>query len=238
MGVLDWLFKRKFSTGKARDDAGASSTRGNQRISNIYSKYAVHSINNNTEDEAYERLAAIQRSLTKGDITLFREAAEAGNPESMCLLAAALLEGWECTPDRKKAAYWLRKAAESGNASAQDTLAGFYRRGAAPDLGFTRNVTEAIRLYRLAAEQGFGKSQSTLGSLLREDPSTAAEGLDLIKKAAEQGIWSAMFNLAVAYETGNDVSQNLDLALQWYQKADKQGLIQARKKVEKLRAAQ
>jgi TPR repeat protein len=58
----------------------------------------------------------------------------------------------------------------------------------------------------------------TLGQLLREDPQTAAEAFEWSRKAAEQGIWAAMFDVAWNYNKGIGVEQNLDLALRWYRK--------------------
>jgi uncharacterized protein len=225
MGIFDRLRKRTATGDVSRED----------RIREIYSQYALHSINNNSDDEAYERLDRIGKALSKADVDAFGEAAEAGNPEGMCLFAAALLEGWQCTADRKRAAFWFREAAKAGNAEALDTIAGFYLHGIAPNLGFTRNPTEAMRLYRLAAERGAAKSESALGTLLSQNPATAEEGITWIQKAAAQGMWRAMFNLALAYETGKGVAQNRDLAIEWYERAAQEGLTMAKERLEKIR---
>jgi TPR repeat protein len=204
------------------------------RVKEIYTQYIAHSINYNSEDEMYERLDAIRSKLTNADLELILKESGAGNPEAMCLRAVSLIENWLPFRDTHKAAELFKRAAEAGCAAAQDTVAGFYLSGL-PQLGFKQNPDEAIRFYRLAAGQGFGKSQSRLGSLFSEDPLTADEGIDWIKKAAEQGIWTGMYNLALAYERGEGVPKNRELALQWFKKAANQGFIAAKKAVEQLK---
>jgi TPR repeat protein len=204
-----------------------------ERITEIWKRYAVHSINCKSENEAYERLGTIGRTITSKDRALFTRASEAGVSEASCLLFSAHLEGWGGPKDKQEACRWLRRAADQGNACAQDTVAGFHMHGV-PQLGFPQDGTEATRLYRLAADQGWAKSQSTLGSMLERSPSTADEGFRLMESAAAQGIWSAMFNVAACYETGRHVTQNRDEALRRFRILADQGLEPARHKVRQL----
>jgi TPR repeat protein len=203
------------------------------RIADVWKRYAVHSINCKSENEAYERLAAIGRTLTTKDRALFARASEAGVSEASCLLFSAHLEGWGGPKDKQEACRWLRRAAEQGNACAQDTAAGFHMHGI-PQLGFPQDRAEAARLYRLAADQGWAKSQSTLGSMLERNPATADEGFRLMQSAAAQGIWSAMFNVATCYETGRHVAQDRDEAVRRFRILADQGLEPARQKVRQL----
>jgi TPR repeat protein len=53
----------------------------------------------------------------------------------------------------------IRKAAEQGNAVAQNNLGWAYERGK----GVPRDLNEAVRLYRLAAKQGNANGQNNLG---------------------------------------------------------------------------
>ena len=61
--------------------------------------------------------------------------------------------------DLAKAAEWYRKSAEQGNATAQYTLAIFYKNG----YGVTQNKAEAAKWYKKAAEQGDANAQNSLG---------------------------------------------------------------------------
>ena len=61
--------------------------------------------------------------------------------------------------DDSEAERWCRKAAEDGNALAQDALAIMYRRGE----GVIPDDVEAVRWYRKSAEQGYPQAQYDLG---------------------------------------------------------------------------
>src|SRR5947199_2117398 len=93
----------------------------------------------------------------------------------------------------------LIEAAQAGNARAQKKLADLCRIG---DGLTNQDYVEAVRWYRLAAEQGNAEAQNDLGVMyldglgLRED---AAEAAKWYRKAAEQGLAIAQFNLACRY---------------------------------------
>ncbi len=61
--------------------------------------------------------------------------------------------------DDSEAERWCRKAAEDGDALAQDALAIIYRRGE----GVIPDDVEAVRWYRKSAEQGYPQAQYDLG---------------------------------------------------------------------------
>ena len=63
----------------------------------------------------------------------------------------------------RKAAEWLRKAAEQGIVRAQETLASMYRQGD----GVPQDFEEEAKWLRKAAEQGFPPAQSQLGEMYR-----------------------------------------------------------------------
>ena len=68
------------------------------------------------------------------------------------------------------AAIWLRKAADQGNAMAQNTLGVMYERG----LGVTKDLTQAAGLFRKAARQDHHRAQVNLGRMYE----TAQGGLE------------------------------------------------------------
>lgn len=73
------------------------------------------------------------------------------------------------------------------------------------------DYVEAIRLYRLAADQGHAAAQYNLGTMHRDGegvPQNYAEALRWFRLAADQGQAEAQTNLGVMYNRGNGVPQN------------------------------
>ena len=73
----------------------------------------------------------------------------------MCLVGADDFER-----DYSEAAKWLAKAAEQGNAPAQNSLGVLYREGR----GVPQDSQKAFGLFQQAAERGDAKAQANLGS--------------------------------------------------------------------------
>src|SRR5260370_15179992 len=79
-----------------------------------------------------------------------------------------------------------RKAADQGDARAQNNLGAMYESGR----GVPQSYTEAIRWYRLAADQGDATAQNNLGSIYiygRGVPQNYAEAMKWYRLAADQG---------------------------------------------------
>src|SRR2546426_3476464 len=97
-----------------------------------------------------------------------------------------------------------RKAADQGDARAQNNLGAMYESGR----GVPQSYTEAIRWYRLAADQGDATAQNNLGSMygrgLRQN---YAEAVEWIRLAADQGDGKAQDNLGVMNQNGQGVPQ-------------------------------
>jgi len=102
--------------------------------------------------------------------------------------------GYTLTPEQ--IAQW-KEAAENGNASAQFNLGQMYDNGE----GVTEDDREAVKWYRMAAEQG----EATMN-----------------RTAAQQ-------SLGDAYDKGNGVNQNLIQAYVWYNMAAANGHEGAKK---------
>ena len=127
----------------------------------------------------------------------------------------------------------LEKLVGSGDANAQYRLGQmyFYEKGVAKD------DAEAMRLYRLAAEQGHVGAQNRLGSMylgqgggLRDD----AEAFRWFSLAAEQGNASAQYTLGSMYANGIGVPQDDAEAVRWYGLAAEQGNVDAQNMLKKL----
>ena len=84
--------------------------------------------------------------------------------------------------------------------------------------GVLQDATEAVRWFRLAAEQGHAIAQYNLG--VKYDtgegvPKDYAEAVRWFRLAAEQGDASAQYNLGIAYDTGEGVLQDSAEAHMW-----------------------
>ncbi len=124
--------------------------------------------------------------------------------------------------DYAEEARLYRKAAEQGNAEAQNNLGIAYATG----WGVPQDYAEAIRWYRKAAEQDNTDAQNNLGILYHNGwgvPQDYAESARWYRKAAEQGNADAQNNLGILYDNGWGVPQDYAEAARWYHKAADQG---------------
>ena len=115
-----------------------------------------------------------------------------------------------------------RKAAEQGDAAAQNRLGYRYTMGN----GVAKDDKEAVKWYRKAAEQGYAPAQNSLGfSYLKGNgvEKNAAEAVKWFRKAAEQGYAKAQCQLGFCYARGKGVTRDTEEALKWLRKAAEQG---------------
>jgi len=127
------------------------------------------------------------------------------------------VKGWEAQQagDYVEAVKWYRKAAEQGDAVAQDNLGKMYYDGT----GVTQDYAEAVKWYRKVAEQGFASAQYNLGQMYRKGKGVTqdyAEAVKWYRKAAEQGNAKAQVNLGTMYYSGNGVLQDTIAAHMWF----------------------
>jgi hypothetical protein len=107
----------------------------------------------------------------------------------------------------------LQPVAEGGDLRAQLAVARIYDGGYWP-----RRYREAVKWYRLAAEQGDAGSQYQLGYMylrrmgVRFDPAAAARWF---LRAAEQGHWRAQIELSRMYDEGWGVPRDRPKAYMW-----------------------
>ncbi len=124
--------------------------------------------------------------------------------------------------DYKQAAAWYRKAAEQGDAEAQDNLGFLYHNGR----GVPQDYTQAAAWYRKAAEQGYAEAQYNLGFLYNKGqgvPQDYTQAAFWWRKAAVQGHAAAQSDLGSFYATGRGVPQDYTQAVFWRRKAAEQG---------------
>jgi TPR repeat protein len=119
-------------------------------------------------------------------------------------------EHWRYT----QAAFWFRKAAEKGDAEAQDALGDLYD----SDQGGLQDYEQAAFWYRKAADQGNSNAEYMLGNLYLEGdgvPQYDTEAAAWFRKAAEQGNADAQESLGRLYEKGQGLSKDYAEAYFW-----------------------
>jgi hypothetical protein len=92
--------------------------------------------------------------------------------------------------------------------------------------GVEANPVEAVRLFRLAAEQGNVAGQTALGVAYQYGNGVekdAREAAMWYLKAAEQGDAVAQVDAGISYERGEGVRKDKAAAETWYKKASEQG---------------
>jgi uncharacterized protein len=100
---------------------------------------------------------------------------------------------------------------------------------------------EAVRFYRLAANQGFAPAQFQLaliydrggGGLHRDD----TEIVKLLRLAADQGFAPAQGGLGLMFEQGRGVTQSYSEAIRLYRLAAEHGVSAATERLQALTAA-
>ena len=93
-----------------------------------------------------------------------------------------------------------------------------------------RARSEALELYRLAAEQGNARAQYALGTLYCKGEGVErdlAEAARWFRLAADQGLAQAQYTVGWCYEQGDGVELDLAEAARWYRLAADQGLNKA-----------
>ncbi|MDR1578276.1 MAG: sel1 repeat family protein [Deltaproteobacteria bacterium] len=114
----------------------------------------------------------------------------------------------------------IRENAGEGNPIAQYCLGFMYQTG----VGAPKDLTEAAKWYRLAAERGYASAQSSLAALLLLGRgSDQTEAFNLYKVAADQGNVTAQTQLGLLYFAGVGVAQDKAAGVYWLLQAADQG---------------
>ena len=116
-------------------------------------------------------------------------------------------------------------AAKQGDVLAQSLL-GLIGWMYANGYGVPENDREAVKWYRLAAEQGNANAQNNLGTMYDRGegvPENDREAVKWYRLAAEQGLAIAQNNLGWMYANGYGVTENDREAVKWYRLAAEQG---------------
>ncbi|MDD3178930.1 MAG: tetratricopeptide repeat protein [Opitutaceae bacterium] len=158
-------------------------------------------------------------------VKIVRSAAEKGDVEAQCAIAAAYFEGTDGLPqDRKEAARFFRMAADQGHATAQWFLANMYAEG---EGGLPKDQAESLKWMRQAAQGGDADAQYAIGLSSSWDAvgkQDFAEAVRWFRQAAEQGHDGAQYRLGVHYEHGLGVAKDTAEAEKLFRKAIFSGL--------------
>lgn len=121
-----------------------------------------------------------------------------------------------------EAVFWFRKAAESGNASAQNWLGICYGNGR----GVREDNAEAVKWFRMAANQGQINALYNLGDSYFCSLGVSQDYTEAVKwyrKAADLGHDMAQQMLGFCYHEGLGVPQDYNEAIKWWRRSAEQG---------------
>ncbi|WP_052444445.1 caspase family protein [Flammeovirga sp. OC4] len=117
----------------------------------------------------------------------------------------------------------LKKQAILGDQKAQYRLGNIYSKGKE----VTQDYKEALKWYRLSAEQGYPIAQWNLSYMYQKGQGVSQDYKEAVKwcrLSAEQGFSTAQTNLGSMYQFGQGVSQDYKEAVKWYRLSANQGV--------------
>ena len=120
----------------------------------------------------------------------------------------------------------VRARAEQGDAEALNVLGNAFSQGQ----GVPQDLTEAVRLYALAAERGHAPAHFNLGMAYELGRGVAADlavAFSHYRKAAEAGFAPAQFNVGNMYGNGIGVRQDFFEAALWFRHGAEAGVPEA-----------
>ena len=162
------------------------------------------------------------------DAAILRRAADAGDAIAMMRLGICYQHGkGGVGVDAAEAVRWYTRATEARNAPAQayHNLANCYYRGEG-----VKNLLEAARLFRIAAEMGYPLAQYMLGLCLQFGegvPYNPVEAFKWLKRAADAGHAKAQCNVGASLGTGHGVPEDKTAAVVYFRRAADKGEAQA-----------
>ena len=138
------------------------------------------------------------------------------------LLGDMYLNGDGVKQNYDEALRYLRRAANAGNAIAQNNLAYMYANGK----GVEQDYEKAFEWGMKSAMQGNAQAQLSMAGAYKRGEGVERDyekAFEWTEKAAMQGDGVAQNELGIAYELGEGVEQDYNKAIEWYQKAAAQG---------------
>ena len=167
------------------------------------------------------------------DLDALEAAARRGDRDAQYRIGVRFLNDGGLEGGPVSAARWFAKAAAQGHNEAQFMLASMLERGA----GGEKDEAKATALYRQAASGGHVRAMHNLGAMLLKNATAPSyrEAAAWFEQAAAKGFPDSQYNLALLYEHGLGIEQDLLRAYQWYAEAAKAGVKEAAAQAERLR---
>jgi localization factor PodJL len=167
------------------------------------------------------------------DLKILESAARHGDREAQFRIGKRFLNDSDLDGGSATAARWLSRAADQGHLEALFMLASLYERGA----GVSKDEVRAVELYRQAASAGHVRAMHNLGVLLSSRGAAASyrEAAMWFNRAALAGLADSQYNLALLYERGLGLEQDLTRAYFWYRVAAHSGDKEAVQQSERLK---
>lgn len=179
-----------------------------------------------TPQEMYDRARALMQpnvehdaSDAAGAMHWLCRAAEAGHVQAQTDLGGIYLSGsrdGKVKPDYAQAFRWFSAAAGQGSKEAHHFLGLLCYDGN----GTPKDEAAALAHWRISAEAGVAESQFRLGRLLARHAETAAEGIELLRRAVREGkrggVPQAATALGAIYHKGIHVPADPQESAKWY----------------------
>lgn len=164
-----------------------------------------------------EKIMAEAESLIALSLSLYEEAAYQGDKEASFTLYKIYQNGQRVNKDVLKAQHFFRLAAAQNHPEVLYETANNYHRGLG---GLPKDLNEAVKMYKLAANQGHIHALTILADLYDNDDEIGedyAEAARLREILAEKGDMDALFFLGWHYYNGEGVAQDYRKAAEYYQ---------------------
>lgn len=146
----------------------------------------------------------------KAALSLYRQAADRGDPSGLTELAKLLLVRPQ-DANGTDVLNLLKEAASRGHPESMGLLSDLYECSAvvAPDV-------EQARSWRTrAATAGHARSIAAIAAQSHVDPALVRENTQVLMRSAEKGDRESMVLLSLAYRTGQGIEKNEQLAVKW-----------------------
>jgi uncharacterized protein len=168
-------------------------------------------------------IVAYQKQQYATALKLFEAAAQKGDREAQHTLAFMYRDGRGTKRNDTKAIAWYRKAAEQGYAPAEYNLGLMYAQGE----GAKPDPAAAQTWFRRAAEHGSVEAQVKLAEIAIFDEKYE-EALLWFSKAADQNDADAAFNVGSLYYMGQGIAKDEAKATEYYRRAARLGMPEAK----------
>lgn len=163
--------------------------------------------------------------------TYFEKLAKYNWKEAQYYVGDCYESGRGVEANEQQAFFWLNKSANNGYANAQLSVGLAYELGR---LGLRKNMAEAVKWYKKAAEQDNAYALYALGVCYHEGNGVNKDyqkAASLFRKSAELGCPSAQNWMGYYFENGYGVEKDVKQAAKWYQKAIENGYIGSAREV-------